>query len=318
MIPWQNLGLPESAKQFLSRQPTVHELCYGGFLREIVQLDEDLIAIPLQPLGSDDQVEFLVRYARELLGAKFDVPSAFEARLRGLISSPVVSLVCVPLQLDNPKDMEASVRQRLDLARHVLSCPAAQPFVPFALFVNAEGSEGFYRLTHPEHEGSRSRILSIMELETPELFAKVFAQASIDETYSFALSLLHDAMAETNARFRIARLFNVLECLASENKAELTSRKAVRYLLGFPVEGNLEPWTIGGMEYRFDIIELAGRLRNKLFHGTPFTPEDLLLDVRPAFSLLHSHPLVLADTLTEYCRVALYGEVIHDRVSKAG
>ena len=318
MIPWQNLGLPEAAKQFLCRQPAVHELCSGGFIREVVQLDEDLMAIPLHPLGSDDQIEFLVRYARDLLGATFDVPRSFEARLRGLISSPVVSLVCVPPPVDNQKDMEASVRARLDMARHVLSCPAAQPFVPFALFVHAEGSQGFYRLIRPEHEGSRTRILSVLELETPELFAKVFAHACINETYSFALSLLHDAMAETNARFRIARLFNVLECLASENKAELPSRKAVRYLLGFPVDGHAKAWTIDGREYRFDIIELAGRLRDKLFHGTAFAPEDLLLDVRPAFSLLHSHPLVLADTLTEYCRVALYGEVIHDRESKDG
>ncbi len=288
MIPWQNLGLPDAAKQFLCRQPAVHELCSGGFLREVVQFDDDLMAIPLQPLGSDDQVEFLVRYARELLGATFDVPSAFDATLRGLISSPVVSLVCVPPHVDNPKDMEASVRQRLDMARHVLSCPAAQPFIPFALFVHAAGSKGFYRLVRPEHEGSRTRIPSVMALETPELFAKMFSHAGADETYSFALALLHDAMAETNARFRIARLFNVLECLASENKAELPSRKAVRYLLGFSVDGHVRAWTIEGREYHFDIIELAGRLRDKLFHGTAFAPEDLRIDVRPSFSLLHS------------------------------
>lgn len=313
MITWENLGVDETAKQLLCKQPAVHELCSGGFLSEVVQFDEDLAAIPLQPLGSDDQIEFLVRYARDLIGVKFDEPIAFEARLRGIISSPVVSLVCALNQDGNLNDIEASIRPRIEMARHVISCVAVQPFVPFALFIHANGSKGFYRLIRPAHQGARNRILSIMELETPHLLAKIFSKANDDESYSFALSLLHDAVAESNPRFRIARLFNVLECLASENKTGgLPSRKAVRYLLGFPTEGDVKEWTIEGQQYSFDIIELAGRLRDKLFHGASLSPEDLQKNVRPAFSLLETAPLHIADTLTEYCKIALYSDVIDE------
>jgi len=311
VIAWENLGIDENAMQLLRKQPAVHELCAGGFLRETVHFDDGLSAIPLQPLGSDDRIDFLVKYARDLVGAKFDEPVAFGARLRGLISLPAVSLVCTPSGDGSPIEIEASVRSRLDLARQVISCTVVQPFVPFALFIHAQNSKGYYRLFEPAHRATRSRILSIVELETPHLIARVYTKARDDEIYRFALSLLHDAVAEANARFRIARLFNVLECLASENKTGgLPSRKAVRFLLGFPVEGDVKEWTIEGKQYSFDIIELAGRLRDRLFHGAPFSPEDLSMNVRSAFSILEGAPLYIADTLTEYCKVALYGEVI--------
>lgn len=318
MIAWENLGIGEAAKQLLRTQPAVHELCAGGFLRETVHFGDGLSAIPLQPLGSDDRIDFLVKYARDLVGAKFDEPVASEARLRGLISSPVVSLVCTASEDGSPMEIEASVRPRLEVARQVMSCAVVQPFVPFALFIHAQSSKGYYRLLEPGHKGTRSRILSIVELETPHLLARVFTKARDDETYRFALSLLHDAVAESNPRFRIARLFNVLECLASENKTGgLPSRKAVRYLLGFPVEGDVKEWNIEGKRHSFDIVELAGRLRDKLFHGAPFSPEDLAMNVRSAFLLLEDAPLYIADTLTEYCKIALYGEVIDGQYTKA-
>jgi hypothetical protein len=73
-----------------------------------------------------------------------------------------------------------------------------------------------------------------------------------------------------------------------------------------------------GIRYSFDIVELGGRLRDKLFHGVPFLPDHLTENVRAAFSLLENAPLYVADTLTEYCKVALYGEVIGAESSEAG
>lgn len=316
MIPFVNLGLDDGAKELLRKQPAVHQLCVGnGVLCEPVQFNESLFAVPLQPLSSDDQIDFLSKYAR-LVGARFDGQSVMQARLKSLLLSQIVSIVCIPNSGENPDDMEKSVRSRLDVALEIISCTTVHPFAPFAIFVHSRNGGGHFRLFQHPRSGSPSRIVSIQELETPSLLSAVFAKAEEDENFRFALTLLHDAVAESNPRFRIARLFNVLECFAAENKTDgLPSRKAVRFLLGFPVDGDVRIWTVDGNRYNFDIIELSGRLRDKLFHGIPFAREDLSEQIRPAFSLLEGAPYYIADTLTEYCKIALYNGLPAQRIS---
>src|SRR5438552_12093581 len=96
-----------------------------------------------------------------------------------------------------------------------------------------------------------------------------------DEHFAFALSLHHDAVKESNPRFRIGRFFNALECLAYRLKsADRPSRKAVKYLVGLD-DGASSGVTIEEQDYRYDPIEVGGRIRDKLFHGVPFRREDL-------------------------------------------
>jgi len=44
------------------------------------------------------------------------------------------------------------------------------------------------------------------------------------------------------------------------------------------------------------IVEFAGRLRDKLFHGAAFSQEDLIKEMQPAFAVLENAPLRIADT----------------------
>lgn len=103
-----------------------------------------------------------------------------------------------------------------------------------------------------------------------------------------------------------ARLFNCLECLAYRLKSKHgdKSRKAVKDLLGQPDGATVEQ-QVDGEKYRYDAIEIAGRLRDKLFHGVPFREDDLNLESRPVFRLLSAHPELILDSLQTYCELEI-------------
>jgi hypothetical protein len=80
------------------------------------------------------------------------------------------------------------------------------------------------------------------------------------------------------------------------------SRKAVKRLLGLE-EGAMVHMNIQGKEYKYDRIEIAGRLRDKLFHGVPFTPKDLNKESKHVFELLENAPEQIANSLRDDCEL---------------
>lgn len=64
-----------------------------------------------------------------------------------------------------------------------------------------------------------------------------------------------------------------------------------------------------GVQCQYDRVELAGRIRDKLFHGAPFDAAELTSDARRAYEYLAGHPdqlkdLLLADCELEFARWA--------------
>ena len=60
-----------------------------------------------------------------------------------------------------------------------------------------------------------------------------------------------------------------------------------------------------GRKIRFDRVELAGRLRDKLFHGVPFKRSDLPAEWRDGFDLIQEHPGRLIDCLKSDCELEI-------------
>jgi hypothetical protein len=78
----------------------------------------------------------------------------------------------------------------------------------------------------------------------------------------------------------------------------------VKYLLDLP-EGANAQFNINGELCSVDTIEIAGRVRDKLFHGVPFEATDLSVAARPAFTLYTDQPQVLADSLAYSCEMEI-------------
>jgi len=126
-----------------------------------------------------------------------------------------------------------------------------------------------------------------------------------DEHFEFGISMYHDALKESNPQFQIARFFCCLECFAHKIKSkERPSRKAVKYLLG--LEGGVfSEVHIDGKKYRYDVVEIAGRIRDKLFHGVKFTKSDTNEEAKMAYELYESHPEQIASTMKSYCEIEI-------------
>ena len=119
------------------------------------------------------------------------------------------------------------------------------------------------------------------------------------------MSIFADATHEANSLFKVCRLFNVLESLAYALKGkDIGSRRAIKIMLNLE-EGAMCNVQVDGREISYDRIEIAGRLRDKFFHGTPFREEDLILEARQVFYLIEHRPDLIADTVLADCELAL-------------
>jgi hypothetical protein len=58
-------------------------------------------------------------------------------------------------------------------------------------------------------------------------------------------------------------------------------------------------------KYRYDIVEIAGRIRDKLFHGVKFRKSDLFKEVRQTFELFENHPELIASDMKSYCEMEI-------------
>ena len=115
--------------------------------------------------------------------------------------------------------------------------------------------------------------------------------------------MFKDALKESNPSFKAARLFSCLESLAYQIKNVKGSRQRVRKLLGLETGAKTQVGS-GGKLYDYDRVEIAGRIRDKLFHGAPFVPsEHLNQKAANAYAYLEKHPRELGDMLLVDCEL---------------
>ncbi|MDZ7690417.1 MAG: hypothetical protein U5K69_04585 [Balneolaceae bacterium] len=288
----------------LEKRPAVHQLCSGVFIQESIWIKENLIAVPLKALGLGTQAQFTARYAKEIIGAEIAQESFDQLLEQGEQSYPTVVLA-LQNQVHAPIEaLESNAEPHFNNARRMLSLISGNSIDPFAM-VTALSDKTSFRLLPPN---SKKRI-RLGFGNTGEPFDKkvtnLINAAEEDEHFAFALSMYHDALHENNPRFKIARFFACLESLAYKIKSEeKPSRKAVKFLIGIE-DGNSVNATIDGKEYKYDRIEIAGRIRDKLFHGIPFRKKDLIKEAQDAYELYEKHPEHIANSLKSDCEIEI-------------
>jgi hypothetical protein len=288
----------------LRQRPAVHQLCVGPWLQAPFKMADDVWAVPLKAIGFADEVAYLARYTQEIVRAPVD-QSAVQQLLKSTAESQPVVAVCVLLHVDaSPEVLGESSADRLSKARHVLSWCTAKDVTPIGTVIATAGNTFFKPIAQPTRNRMMLFGLGDTESSFQAALLRIASRADADERFAFSLSLYHDALKEENPQFRIARFFNVLEALASKLKAQWPSRQAVKRLIGLE-DGATTQMRFAEADYRFDAIEIAGRLRDRIFHGTPFEATDLNLESRPVFGLIRDHAPELADMIGSYCELEL-------------
>lgn len=287
----------------LRRRPAVHQLCYGIFIQEPVWLSEDVLVVPVKALGFSVQANYTAQYAIEIAGAQVDSTALANLMTKGNDALPCVAIACFRHVDARPEELEALSEQQFVQARRVLGWTSGDEVTPFAL-LTCTTDQSYFRLLLP-HSRLRQRLgFGNTRVFYHSQISQIYQAAKSDEHFDYALSLLHDALREANPLFKIARLFNCLECLAYKlkGKHDGKSRRAVKDLLDLP-DGAIVEENINGERYRYDVIEIAGRLRDKLFHGVMFRAEDLNEESRNVFTLLEKNPQHFVALILSYCEI---------------
>ncbi len=289
----------------LRRRPAVHQLCQGIFIQEPVWLSDNLLAVPLKALGFAAQADFTAQYAAQVAGAQVDSNGLENLVAQGKDALPIISIARF-WQIDAPANvLEKLSEQQFTQARRVLGWTSGDEITPMSM-LTCTLEKSFFRLLLP-HSRRRHRLgLGNTGASYHSQLSQIYQASRSDEHFDFALSLLHDALQEVNPQFKIARLFNCLECLAYKLKGKHggKSRRAVKDLLGLD-DGAMTEEHINGMTFRYDAIEIAGRLRDKLFHGAVFRAEDLNEESRCVFTLLESNPQNIVTSVLGYCELEI-------------
>ncbi len=290
--------------EITKRRPSVHELYYGSFIQEPILLSKNLFAIPLKPIGFNSQSNYLGQYALEIADAPLDVDGLNNLIAQGSNALPVVAIVYL-LDIDAPpEELEANSREKLNQANRILSWASGDNITPFGI-LTLRLNESFFRLVIP-HSNYKVRLgFGNTEQDFQNQISNLIKAIEEDEYFNFGISIFQDALREVNPKFKIARFFSCLECFAYKIKSKKRpSRKAVKYLLGLE-DGAVSEVHINEVKYRYDVIEIAGRIRDKLFHGVQFSQDDLIAEAKSVFELYEKYPDQIASSMQSFCEMEI-------------
>lgn len=307
---WNNKSLKpifmkeEYLKEILQSRPAVHELYYGAFIQEPLQIKANLFAIPLIHLGFEAQTNYLGQYSVQIAKIAVDQGSFDNLITQGREAFPVIALVFQNPTDDLPELLEKEAREEFKKAIKVLSWATGDEISAFGVLTLTQ-DQSFFRLSLP-HSNKRLRLgFGNTGPDFENQIKSIIAAIEKDEHFEFGISMYHDALKESNPKFQIARFFCCLECLAHKIKSEeRPSRKAVKYLLGLE-DGAFSEIHVDGKKYRYDTVEIAGRIRDKLFHGVKFKKKDLIKEARETFELYENHPELIASDMKSYCEMEI-------------
>jgi hypothetical protein len=289
-------------KEIFSQRPSVHKLYYGGFIQEVLKLKENIYAVPLKALGFATEATYTSQYVVEICQGNVEQIQLDTLLSQGEQALPVIALVVILDNACSPEIMEADAEKQLLIPEKIVSWSAGESLVPFA-FIICDEEQHFFRVIPPNSRRIQRLGFGNTDSDYSSKISKMVEYAEKDEHFLFAISLYKDALAEDNQVFKIARFFSCLESLAYKIKSDkIPSRKAVKTLLGLEQDAMVQ-LKIGDNEYKFDRIEIAGRLRDKLYHGVPFKESDLNTQSKHVFDLIKFNPELIAGYLRDDCEL---------------
>lgn len=281
----------------IRRRPAVHKICVGAFLQQPTPLTPEILAVPLSAVGYAGMTKLLVEYLANDLEIPVP-PDGIEKMLEsGKDANPGAALVWHAARDDTADVLLGSSSAAFRRAQRLLSYVSGDRtdvVASLVLHETAQSHELFSPLSR------RRQRLWFSREEADAFHTSIVRLATLQEEDSrvaLALQLYLDALNDKSDEFRLVKLFNVLECLASAHKKDgVGSRDAVRALLS-AAPG--QHWSVEfrGTKIAFDIISVAGIFRDKVMHGSRVERDTFALPDREVIDVLAFEPFKLADEL---------------------
>lgn len=340
MLVYEKLGISEDCIEEIRQKPSLHILCAGAMLLENIRISDDILLVAAMPIGNQTRATILAKYAVEILGVPFDKSGFEHAIAKGMLNEPLSILVIKHEHDGSAVEVYEKIKHLVDLSLNVASSIVGRPLMPFyELYVFNENKIPVYRMVGSNTQGSQNRLTGVLKYENDNdaLTSRLFKAAQREDRLEFILTLVHDVTRENNLEFKIARVFNLLEAIAWEQKKELKplsriqkiqkriyrflgldikvkqeqvgSRTAVRRLLNFEGKDAIREFEHDGIQYKFDPIEYAGRVRDKFYHGGRIRKSKLPKTVKPGYDLMKKNPKLLTDVLLDFAKLVIYSWV---------
>jgi len=279
------------------------ELLVGPQLTNPIFFSDNVAAFPVGELGNTHHIAFGGRFLKALT-INTDQTFFQLAIEQGQKFNSVAAIVYRNLtsaELQSAADGRLPIQER---AKALLSFYLAAPTLAIARL--QWPSEG---LTAVEFLGPRYRGVPRTDADpiSPELIGLCANDREDDDKLHYWIATLEQAHAIDEEYFRIARLFSLLEAIAAPIISDLTrqypdtpiTRTAIRLMLGYFVEFDVPRFTIQPSAiFEFDHIELAGRIRQKIFHGGGhLTRAEVPASLHSGIDLLERRPDMISHVL---------------------
>lgn len=292
----------DEVSALIARRPSVHRLCYGAYLQSPIWISPDDLAVPLKALGFQAELGYLAIYLKQFFGVEIAVDEAWMAQLAEAL--PVIDIIHFSKESGTPASLEAKACANLERSEQIIVWVTGDRVSEFAYITVNEKDPPLFRMV-PPHSQMRRRLGFG---NTGDAFQanvdRIRAAADEDPRFAFAMALFADAAHEPNPLFKVCRLFNVLESLAYalKKEPEIGSRRAVKLMLNLTggAKCNVQ---VDSQTISYDRIEIAGRLRDKYFHGSPFEERHLIEEAKAAFYLIEHRPDLIAEALQGDCEL---------------
>lgn len=284
--------MKEMLESYLSTDNYLGILCYGAHVQEIIELYNDTLIIPLKDLYQNNYIDYIKDFAYTFNYKIGQVNiNTFEDDFKDNIS------VCYILAKTENKCtsidiLESSCIPKIDIAKIILAVLTGQKPHDFFCVAKMEG-----KVLYKTIPMQFNKLHRLWIGDEKMLFFKKFEQIAKDN--KFALSLFMDAHSESNPIYKIARYFMVLECIT---KSTEQSRKHIKCFF----EKAKYSTIIQHNESYIDVIEFAGIIRSKLFHGATLKYKyfNKLMDEH-TYNDITSNPYTIIRIMRDYCEQAL-------------
>lgn len=308
------MGVKETTRAlhaWAARRPALVEICSGSCLNRTVQLAEDVICYPLGALGNKHTIEYGIRLLHGL-----NVPTDNDFLSHALKEGDRFNALNLIAIAGNDFDHLLSLLPKMNRARTLLSFYLATELLPI---IRIQWS-GDHRPSLAEFLAPRSApgVPNRDNLDpiNEDFLRLCIADRGDDDRLDYFVGLLEQCQGLFDERLKIARLFSLLESLASPIKSQFSreakndsqSRTSIRYMLGYFLDKDVPRFTLQDPDedFEFDHIELAGRLRDKIFHGGgALTVNSVPDSLKPGVRLLEQQPRIISHWLRRDCELEI-------------
>ncbi len=245
---------------YLEKDNYYGTLVFGAYIQEVVEIFENTLLIPLEPLYHNHFIDYIKDFA-----AKYNYKIG-EQNLETFNKDysdniPVCYILCKSdISNLNLSTIDEKYADQINKAKLFLSLISGQ--TPIEFFNIVKINKKIWYKTQLVQYNKVTR-LWINEKEKKDYIKNA---EIIVEKYSFSLGLFQDAHRESNPLYRIARYFMVLESMTG------SSDQSRKHIKAFFEKNNYSTEVIhydanNNYTLKIDAIMVGGIIRAQLFHG---------------------------------------------------